>query len=185
MRTLFTLVLLAVIGVSLMGISNAQIPYVRETVLYQITDNTSATSTGRTIFRTVPTLNTISGISSRRNLIYSINVEIMTTANNVQIYDALSYSDATLNNRILSEIQWANNTTVVRGLGVALPDYANQASTGVVALGGRGFAVLGAPTYTFEYKQPNGYPIFLERGLHIDGTDGAAPYTVRIVYFRE
>lgn len=184
MRTLLTVLTIVVIGVFCVGFSNAQIPYTDDTVLWQITDSTSATSTGRTIFKTVGNLNTISGISSKSNLIYSITVDNLTTANKITIYDASSYSDATLNNQILGEYEYGNNTCVVRGIGVK-QFFAGQAIAGSAGLGGRGYIILGDTGFTFDFTAPDGKPLNLKKGLHIDGTDGVAPYTIQIRYRRE
>jgi len=111
--------------------------------------------------------------------LYEITIlDANTTANTIVIYDASSYADATANNRVLGRYIYSAGSTRVIGGGIPI-GVGNGIATNV------GVLYVGDPGFSFKFTQQDGKPILLKKGIHIDSTDGANPFSVRVVWRRE
>lgn len=160
-KKLLTLIVLGVVGCFLFGSSNAQIPYTDYTTYSLV----SGVATG---YAVVTANNAPSGTGSgARLMIYDVTIhDCNSTANTVTIYDARTYTDATLNSRpILGEVQYVAGTTVIRYSSANNLSYNGTLQTALAGAGGKGVGILGDSGWQFRFTQPDGKPRRLLYGL--------------------
>lgn len=140
--------------------SYAQIPYAQYKVYTNVQGTTSATSSGWAVETSSSSVYSISNVKLYQFRLLNCN----TTANTITIYDAATYSDATLNKKILGKITYDGTTTWVQG-------------TGEYKIGDLG--------YTLNFSTADGRPILLSKGIFVDSTDGAKAFSFVVFYRKE
>ena len=134
------------------------IDWVDSTTYYRIAGTTSSTSTGWAV----------DTVDAYHPYMYLIGIDVIdcnTTANVITIYDAKTYSDATLNNIVLGKVTYATAST-----------YKNGEINNVVS--GK-FGDVGA-SFSYVYDVNRYLPI--KNGIYIDSTDGPAYFTIRLIW---
>lgn len=177
MNKLITLLLISVMGVFIIGTSQA-IPYADYTTLFRKAETTAygGSSVGWVISTTKAT-----GVA-KDIFLYEIKLNSCNTTDNIfTVYDAVSYADATGNNRpILAKATYEAGTTWVQYNGSA-PGM--TATTGLTS--GIGIMYLGDVGAVWKFTNIDGKPIKLQRGIVIKSTNGLNIFTATVIYFKD